>query len=116
MRLVLPALPFMSARANMTQLERWLRLLGGVLGAPVAYAVSVRPLDGMPATIALVVLVAGALDLVVSGVRGSCPVYRHVKVPWAQSGRSATQTRQGSAPRGALATRHPVGAAGKGRR
>lgn len=96
----------------MTELERWVRLLGGVFGAPVAYVASVRPLDGMPATVAMVVLVAGALDLVVSGVRGYCPVYRHVKVPWATGGHFERDPRQGSVPGGGA----PYVDAGAGRR
>lgn len=83
----LPVLPLRSTAANMTEVERWLRLLGGVVGAPFMYVVAVRPIDGLLAIVALIVLVAGAIDLVVSGVRGYCPVYRYVSVPWARTER-----------------------------
>ena len=59
------------------------RFVAGVVGTPLAYAVAVRPLEGGPAVVASLVLGIGAIDLIVSGVRGFCPVYRFVSVPWA---------------------------------
>lgn len=78
----LPVLPFRSDAANMTEFERWLRILGGLTGPPLAYVVTLR-LDGVRAIVATVAVVAGAIDLVVTGLRGYCPVYRYVSVPWA---------------------------------
>ena len=102
----------------MTELERWLRLLGGLVGAPLAYVVSVRPLDGLLAVLAMVVLVVGAVDLLVSGVLGYCPVYRYVAVPWARaerSGRPLSPSREDTAPGGGSEDRGAVQAAPKGR-
>ena len=97
----LPVLPFRSDAANMTEIERWLRIFAGLVGPPLAYVVAVRPLDGLLAILATIVLVAGAIDLVVSGVRGYCPVYRYVSVPWARTQpgeRTPLPSRDGAAP------------------
>lgn len=68
----------------MTETERVLRFVVGLVGTPVAYALIVRPLEGVLAVVVLVVSVVGGIDLLVSGVRGYCPVYRLVSVPWSR--------------------------------
>lgn len=74
----------------MSELERVLRLLGGLAGTPLVYLLAVRPLDGWLELLLIVVLISAAIDLVVTGIRGYCPAYRYVAVPWAE-GASATR-------------------------
>lgn len=69
----------------MTEAERVFRFVAGIVGAPLVYTLVVRPLDGVVAAAAMVVLVIGTVDLVVSGVRGYCPVYRFISVPWSRA-------------------------------
>ena len=71
----------------MSEFERVLRLLGGLAGTPLVYLLVVRPLDGWLEVLLIMVLVASAIDLVVTGIRGYCPAYRYVTVPWAGKGR-----------------------------
>lgn len=84
-------LPFRSKAANMTETERVLRFVVGLVGTPVAYAFIARPLEGVLAAAVLVVIVVGGIDLLVSGVRGYCPVYRLVSVPWSRPTSSAPE-------------------------
>lgn len=83
MNLKVPVLPFRSQAANMAELERWVRLAGGVIGTPLVYLVALQPLfDGWWLVGGMIVLAAMAIDLVVTGIRGFCPVYRFVTMPW----------------------------------
>ncbi|MGH9149281.1 MAG: YgaP family membrane protein [Acidimicrobiales bacterium] len=62
------------------------------------YLAVVQPLPGWWAIGALVGLVAVGVDLVVSGVRGYCPVYRHVALPWARRQRPRPNPADGNRP------------------
>lgn len=95
----MPILPFRSGAANMTELERVLRLLGGLLGTPLLYLVVARPLHGLWGVAALVGIVVAGVDLVVSGIRGFCPVYRLVAVPWAGAETAGRRSRRSGAGR-----------------
>lgn len=77
-------LPFRSGAANMTEVERIIRLVGGLVGTPLVYAFIARPLPGFWGLGALVPITAVAVDLIVSGIRGFCPVYRYVSLPWSR--------------------------------
>ena len=82
MNLKVPVLPLRSATANMTEVERWVRLAGG-LATPLVYVMALEPwLEGWWLAAAVVVLAAAAIDLVVSGIRGFCPLYLFVTMPW----------------------------------
>lgn len=69
---------------NMPLWERVVRVVAGLLlAATVLSGTGVLAALGAPLQqLAAVVLALGALDLVVSGAVGFCPVYRHVRMPW----------------------------------
>ncbi|SFB62558.1 Protein of unknown function [Amycolatopsis marina] len=66
---------------NMTGVERWVRLLAGILLAVGGSWVIASQLDGGLAAGAWALLALGVVDLVLSGLTGFCPVYRFVRAP-----------------------------------
>ena len=89
-------LPFRSGAANMTEAERVVRLVAGLVGTPLLYLLVARPLHGALEVLAVVGFVAVALDLIVSGIRGYCPFYRYVSVPWASPDASPSAPSPGN--------------------
>ena len=67
---------------NMTDVERAIRVGIGAVALPLAIVWLVLPASGALAVLLWAVVVVAALDLVVSGAVGHCPLYRHVNVPW----------------------------------
>ena len=71
---------------NMSGAERVLRVVAG-LALAVAGPLLARPVvDGAVGIAVWALVVVGVADLVVSGLTGYCPVYHHVRAPWARRG------------------------------
>jgi hypothetical protein len=66
---------------NMTGVERWVRLLAGILLAVGGSWLIASQLDGGLTVGASVLVALGVADLVLSGLIGFCPVYRFVRAP-----------------------------------
>lgn len=69
---------------NMSRLEQLVRLALGGGGMPLAIVLLAMPASGAVAVLLWVVIGAAALDLLVSGALGYCPLYRYLDVPWAR--------------------------------
>ena len=69
---------------NMPLWERVVRVSAGLLlAATVLSGAGLLASLGSPARhILAVVLAVGAVDLVLSGAIGWCPIYRYVRMPW----------------------------------
>ena len=69
---------------NMPVWERVVRVVAGVvLAATVVSGAGLLTAMGSPAQqVVAVVLALGAVDLILSGAVGWCPVYRYVRMPW----------------------------------
>lgn len=69
---------------NMPRWERAVRVVAGVvLAATVLSGAGLLAELGTPLRqIAAVVLALGAVDLMLSGAVGFCPLYRYVRMPW----------------------------------
>lgn len=69
---------------NMSAWERAARVLAGLLlaGTVLSGAGLLAALDGPVRPIVVLVLALGAVDLILSGAVGWCPVYRYVRMPW----------------------------------
>lgn len=69
---------------NMPTWERAARVVAGLLlAATVLSGAGLLAAVGSPVRqVAAVVLALGAVDLILSGAVGWCPVYRYVRMPW----------------------------------
>lgn len=69
---------------NMPTWERVARVLTGLLlvATLLSGAGLLAALDGTAHVVVAVVLTLGAVDLILSGAVGWCPVYRYVRMPW----------------------------------
>ena len=69
---------------NMPPWERAARIIAGLLLAAtlLSGAGLLAALDGAVRQVAAVVLALGAIDLILSGAFGWCPVHRYVRMPW----------------------------------
>lgn len=72
----------------MTDIERVIRFGAGAIGLPLGILLLALPATGALAVVLWVAVVAGGLDLLVSGAVGYCPLYRHLDAPWAGEGRA----------------------------
>lgn len=77
--------PFWHPAQNMTNVERVVRVLAGAALVVSAWHGGglLAHVEGLLLLVTRVVLVLGAVDLLVSGAVGFCPVYRLVRAPWA---------------------------------
>jgi hypothetical protein len=73
---------------NITPAERWGRIVLGVAGAAVGL-VLLTSVGGAVAAVLEVLLVAAALDLLVTGALGHCPLYARLGRATLGAGRSA---------------------------
>ena len=69
---------------NMPTWERVARVFAGLLLAATVLSGAgiLAALDGAGRQVAAVILALGALDLILSGAVGWCPIYRYVRMPW----------------------------------
>lgn len=77
----------------MTDTERAIRIAVGVLWLPLGIVLLALPAHGALALVLWVTVIAGAIDLLVSGAVGYCPRYRYLDVPWAGHRRVLTPRR-----------------------
>lgn len=75
-------------KRNMTNLERLIRLSAGAVGVPLGIVLLALPATGVLAVVLWVAIIAGGVDLLVSGAIGYCPLYRYLEVPWAGPNRA----------------------------
>lgn len=69
---------------NMPTWERFGRISAGLLLAATVLSEAglLAALDSPARQVAAVVLALGAVDLILSGAIGWCPVYRYIRMPW----------------------------------
>lgn len=79
-------LPLRRPTVNMTDAERGVRVALGAAGGGLAVVFLALPASGAAAIVLWLLIVVTAIDLLVSGAVGHCPLYRHLDVPWAPRG------------------------------